>query len=129
MSINERIKEARKKANISQKDLAEKIGISMNGLSMIERGINNPSKQTIELFCRELNVNKVWLETGEGEMEAPKIPDIDAVIADMIRNDDDPVYLSFIKAARVYMSLDEMSRKVVRDVMQKCIDKMKKDPE
>lgn len=68
MTINERIKQIRKEANLKQRPFAERTGLSVDGISQIERGVSNPSPTTIELICREFNVNREWLLTGEGDM-------------------------------------------------------------
>ena len=67
MSIGSRIKEIRKKANLSQAKLGLKLGISDAAVSMIENGKNIPGEQTIRAICSEFNVNRYWLETGEGD--------------------------------------------------------------
>lgn len=67
MSIGSRIKEIRKNANLSQAKLGLKLGISDAAVSMIENGKNIPSEQTIRAICSEFNVNRYWLETGEGD--------------------------------------------------------------
>lgn len=63
---NERIKQVRKNLNMSMKTFGEKIGISSPSVARIESGENNPSEQTIRAICSEFNVNRTWLETGEG---------------------------------------------------------------
>ena len=66
--MKERIKSARLSAGLSQKALADKIGISDAALSKIESGFNNPAKQTVIAISNALGVALHWLETGEGEM-------------------------------------------------------------
>lgn len=66
-TINERIKQVRKTLNLSMKAFGEKIGISAPSVTRIESGENNPSEQTIRAICSEFNVNRTWLETGEGK--------------------------------------------------------------
>lgn len=66
--MNARIKEVRKALGLTQKEFAERIQIGNSSLSKIEKGINNPSKQTIALICKEFAVNQRWLEDGTGEM-------------------------------------------------------------
>lgn len=51
MSLNERIKEIRKKLNYSQHELAELIGVSQMALSKWERGERQPSKANIRRLC------------------------------------------------------------------------------
>ena len=70
MAIGERIKQVRKDAELTLEKFAERIGIKGPSVSMIERGISNPSQQTISLICREFGVNEDWLRTGAGEMFA-----------------------------------------------------------
>lgn len=66
--MNERIKTIRKQANLSQEDFGNRISISKAAVSRLESATNNPSEQTIQLICREFNVNEEWLRTGNGEM-------------------------------------------------------------
>lgn len=83
MSIGSRIKEIRKNANLSQASFGLKLGISDAAVSMIENGKNIPSGQTIRVICSEFNVNRYWLETGEGEAYIRK--DTDDELAQQIR--------------------------------------------
>ena len=50
------IKYLRKKAGLTQEELAEKSAISIDFLSLIERGINAPSFETIEKISKALNI-------------------------------------------------------------------------
>ena len=45
--INERIRKLRKELKVSQEAFGNKIGIKKASVSLIEKGINNPSEQTI----------------------------------------------------------------------------------
>lgn len=64
--MNERIKELRKKLNLSQDEFGKRIRITKSSVSKLEKGENKPSEQTISLICKEFKVNEVWLRTGEG---------------------------------------------------------------
>lgn len=66
--MNERIKHIRKVGNLTQKEFAEKIGISRVGLQKLESGENKPREQTMRVICSEFGISRRWLETGEGEM-------------------------------------------------------------
>ncbi|MEI7705200.1 MAG: helix-turn-helix transcriptional regulator [Deltaproteobacteria bacterium] len=46
----------RKKKNLSQKDIAGKMGISISYVSMLERGQRSPPPETIELIAKALGV-------------------------------------------------------------------------
>lgn len=82
ININERIKQIRKAQNLSMKAFGEKIGISSPSVARIESGENNPSEQTIRAICSEFNVNREWLETGEGQpyKENALIPELVRVL-------------------------------------------------
>jgi transcriptional regulator with XRE-family HTH domain len=73
-TINERILAVRKEAKESQRSFGAKIGISGPSVAQIESGKNNPSEQTIRAICKEFNVNRRWLETGEGDPYVPAEP-------------------------------------------------------
>lgn len=66
--MNKRIKEIRQSENMSLVKFASKIGISDSAVKKLETGENNPSEQTIRAICSEFGINRIWLETGEGEM-------------------------------------------------------------
>ena len=46
----------RKKRNLSQQDLADKMGVSNSYVSMLERGQRSPPLETIELIAKALGV-------------------------------------------------------------------------
>ena len=52
----ERIKAARKKAGMTQKELADKLGIPYQGISQYERGIRNPKIATMKKIAIALNI-------------------------------------------------------------------------
>lgn len=67
-----RIKEVRKAAGLTQTEFGERIGIKGNTITCYEKGIRDPSEAIILAICREFNVREQWLRTGEGEMFQPK---------------------------------------------------------
>ncbi|MBK0062177.1 MULTISPECIES: LexA family protein [unclassified Acinetobacter] len=62
--IGARLKEARKKAGKSQKDVVEAIGITQSALSQLENGLVSSSSH-LPSIARFLNVDAYWLQTGE----------------------------------------------------------------
>lgn len=66
--MKDRIKRIRKEEKLTQKEFADKIGMSRVGLQKLESGENSPREQTLRVICSEFHVNRRWLETGEGEM-------------------------------------------------------------
>lgn len=69
MTIGERIKAARKDADLSQKELAAKVGIKQPTLSELERGESSSSAR-LPAIAAALGVSALWLQTGKG----PKYP-------------------------------------------------------
>jgi len=67
MSLNERIQTARKQAKLTQKELADRVGISQTAVHKLECGRSRSSRRTvaIALTC---GVDPIWLDTGRGEM-------------------------------------------------------------
>jgi transcriptional regulator with XRE-family HTH domain len=55
-NFGKRIKEIRISANLTQEQLAEKIGISPKSLSQIELGNNFVSAETLESICKTLKI-------------------------------------------------------------------------
>lgn len=68
IGTDERIKQVRKAAGLTQGEFAEQISLSRNYIAMIEIGQREPSERTIDDICRVFGVSKLWLKTGEGEM-------------------------------------------------------------
>lgn len=71
--IGDRIKTVRNSLGYNQTDFGNKIGVAAASISKLEKGINNPSDQTVKLICSEFGISRHWLETGEGEMIDPQI--------------------------------------------------------
>jgi DNA-binding XRE family transcriptional regulator len=71
--MNERIKELRRRLGVTQKNFGEKIEISQKTINDYESGRVGVPKTSIKLICDNYNVNREWLETGEGEMFKPPI--------------------------------------------------------
>lgn len=63
-----RLKQLRKFLKLSQKSLAQELGITQTAYSMIETGINPLPDRYIKVICSLYSVNEAWLRTGEGEM-------------------------------------------------------------
>lgn len=55
MTFAERLKSMRKKRNLTQKELADILGIPYQGISQYERGVRQPKYQTIERIAKALD--------------------------------------------------------------------------
>ncbi|MBF0214593.1 MAG: LexA family transcriptional regulator [Magnetococcales bacterium] len=67
LTLSDRIQTARKYASLTQKQLADRVGISQTAVHKLECGRSRSSRRTvaIALTC---GVDPIWLDTGRGEM-------------------------------------------------------------
>lgn len=77
MNIGDRIKYVREDKGLSQAALGEKVSLERSAISLIERKQRNATERTVKDICRELNVDYIWLTTGEG---SPYIDNDDDII-------------------------------------------------
>ena len=70
--MNNRIREVRKAAAISQEEFGKQLGLSRQYITLVETGERVPSDRTIRDICRIFNVSETWLREGVGEMHAPR---------------------------------------------------------
>ena len=64
ISIGNRIRISRENAGLTQEELAEKLNLSAQFISTIERGVAGASLATIIRLCEVLNVSTEWLLRG-----------------------------------------------------------------
>jgi transcriptional regulator with XRE-family HTH domain len=117
------IREQRKRANLSLRQLAELTSLSNPYLSQVERGLHQPSVRVLKAISGALNVSAETLMTQAGlidaiagdateaaeatEKQAPNVPDTeDAIRADPRLGDEQKaaliaVYRSMLGPARV----------------------------
>lgn len=68
LTFGEKIKDARKTKNLTQKQLAEKIGAKHNSVSDWENDKNMPDAVTIEFLCKALDITPNYLlDASSGE--------------------------------------------------------------
>ena len=61
MTVGQRIRYARKKMGMSQKDLADKLGISYVGVSQWENDKRKPKYETLQRIAHALNTSARFL--------------------------------------------------------------------
>lgn len=66
--LKDRLKEARKRAKKSQKDVVAAVGITQSALSQLETGLVSSSSH-LPSIAKYLGVDAYWLQTGEGQAE------------------------------------------------------------
>ena len=60
-TFGQRLKMARKDAGLSRQDLADVIGITVNGFGLYETDLREPSLKTLVKIARRLHVSLDWL--------------------------------------------------------------------
>ncbi len=116
--INERIRKLRKELKVSQEAFGNKIGIKKASVSLIEKGINNPSEQTIKSICREYNISIAWLKDGIGDMFT-NLPEtlLDELANEYNLND------QMKKLIKTLLELDENSQNTLINILEKTFSK------
>lgn len=72
MELKDRLKMARKRAKLTQAQLADAVGITQTSITDLERGKSQSSSYVAEL-ARACGVDALWLATGLGEMTPEKL--------------------------------------------------------
>lgn len=78
--INKNIKELRFKYHLTQEEFAEKIGISIVGLSNLERNRYQPSAETIDKICETFKITPLELLISETNSKDNFIKNIVALL-------------------------------------------------
>ncbi|MFP3040278.1 helix-turn-helix domain-containing protein [Treponema primitia] len=68
MTVNERLKHARKALNMSQAEFAKAIFISNGYIAELESNHRKVNDRIIHLISLSFGISEVWLKNGEGEM-------------------------------------------------------------
>lgn len=83
--IKDRLKQLRHALGLKQRDIAEKLKVNVGLVGSWECGRQDVPDYRIDQICTKYNVNRDWLERGEGEMFEPeKEPNAGEVFRDLI---------------------------------------------
>ena len=106
--MNTRIKKLRKDLDLTQQELANRIGIARGNVGAYEVGKNAPSDAVISLICREFNVNEEWLREGTGEMFLPVDRDADiAKLTKQLLNEENDSFKNRFISMLANLSVEE----------------------
>lgn len=61
----EKLKARRKELKLTQKDIADQLGVSYQAYSAWERGVKQPSREKVQQLEQILNVPKVFLQRSK----------------------------------------------------------------
>ena len=104
------IRERRKQAEMSLRDLAARTDVSNPYLSQLERGLHQPSVRVLKAIAGALNMSAEALMVQAGLLDAPADGEASPSVADAVR--DDPALTDEQKAAllAVYRSYVDANR-------------------
>lgn len=93
MNTGARIKQARLAAGLTQKELADRVGVKFAAIHKYESGlVVNLKRETVTALARTLGVKESWLLCLEDELRAADPPET--------RRDIDPIYEALNEAGR-----------------------------
>ena len=78
--INSNIKELRIKSGLTQEEFAEKIGMSIQGLSNIERNRYQPTSETIDKICKIFKITPLELLVTKSNADENLIKNINTLL-------------------------------------------------
>lgn len=84
--MNARIKKIRGDLKLTQEEFGKILGVSRNAIANIESGRVTPGDTLIKLLLKEFNIDKHWLETGEGDPGENHLSEQDIKLADIFAN-------------------------------------------
>lgn len=127
MNIGEQIRNYRKKAGISQKELGERLEVSQQHIAQYENGKRIPKVETLEKIARALQVD-VWELQGYVPMDTPwqvspehpvafpglekKVSEIGYSIqygCDYTEYDDNVYWINYPDGEQVFLTLEELT--------------------
>lgn len=102
--INTRIQELRKSLNLTQKEFGQRLNLSQNQISSLEKGIRNIRERVICDICKEFNVNRKWLVDGEEPIFTDFLQDLD-------------IDAEVKELGQLYAQLDKDEQKIVKGMI------------
>lgn len=126
-----RVRELRKKLDLTLEKFAKPLGVGKTAISNIENGSRNLTEQMILSICREFDVNESWLRNGEGEMFKERSPseEVGYYVEDLLEYDGNgnPFYDMIIEMMKKYSELDDKSKTVIREYFRGVADGIHKE--
>ena len=123
-SINERILSIRKSFSLSRAAFGQSLGVSGDVIKNLDYNLTEPKPAFIELICRTYNVNRTWLETGEGNMfnDLSRDAEIAEYIGSVLADEEDSFQKRLISALSK-MSVEEW------EVLEKLVTRLAENEE
>lgn len=111
--MKNRISQIIESEKITRAAFAKRVGVSAPFITQLCNGDANPSARTITDICREFNIRREWLETGEGTMKLPEIDTDLAIINDLLADTASPTADLIRSIWRTYRQLTPEHQKIL----------------
>lgn len=111
---------------IKKTAFADKINVSQAFVSQMCSGVKQPSDRTISDICREFNVNRNWLEKGEGTemfIKLNRSDEISTFVGEILSGDID--FRGRLIAALAKLTPDQW--KLLEQVADNLMEEMQKE--
>jgi transcriptional regulator with XRE-family HTH domain len=118
-----RFRSIRQKENISQKEFAQKLGVSQGVVADIERGAKEPSRAVLVAIAKEYHVSLDWLLLGIEAAPSPQItPGSEAMLLieiETLKKENARLEAEIRKVETEYQSLDVKNRAVSEELLER----------
>ena len=119
--IKDRIKELRKRNDLSLKSFAESVGISGTSASLYESGKQNPGKKTLDKICEVYGVTKEWLTEDElKKTAAPALEKAEKAVAPVLEEAKKTIAPALEEAKKTAAPVLEKAQKTAAPVLEKA---------
>lgn len=130
--FKDRLKALRKTLKLSQTEFGKRLGMGIGVICNFEYGNTTPNELQLDLICRTYGCDRIWLETGEGEMF--QTPTRDEQITDFVgktlSGDGDNDFVKQLLS--ILAALDDNGWKTLKaaaEVLKKAEDDAKNKPD
>ena len=120
-SIGERIEKIIDSKGLKRVELAKLIKVDQSYITPLIKGKNVPSDRLIDDICEKLNINPVWLRTGQGDMQSQETmeQEFTRTAARIVKSHDEMIMNMVIE----YWKLDPESRELLINFIRKIAQK------
>ena len=119
--LKDRIKELRKRNDLSMKSFAESVGISGTSASLYESGKQNPGKKTLDKICEVYGVTKEWLTEDElKKTAAPALEKAEKAVAPVLEEAKKTIAPALEEAKKTAAPVLEKAEKTAAPALEKA---------